>query len=401
MVASRPARLGRALGALAAAALLAGCQGRGPAGGRPPEPEGSGGAQATQARPRLRIAVVDLARATRAHPRWGELQALDNRIGDLQAQLAVPQSARFEPPRIDLGPQMKAEAARAVEQLRPEFRREMQQEVAALQDAARRELEAYAARVRADQQAQFDVKQKALEAQTTQAVDAKQQEIATDNEQYQEQVLQEYRLPLLNLRLKLEDVQQTDKQAADRLNAQMQALTKERDDKVAAHERANQQALGEFQRQQAQAYAAAVQDLLQQLTAKGRRLIDQKGAEINARLRAQVQAREAALNRDLNARLQSQLKARQEALVAGAREQLLRAQEQAQAASRARAQSLEAQLLAAQEERARLVASILADLRVEAAAVAQRQGYDVILTQTVAAVDAEDITDALIARLKR
>jgi Skp family chaperone for outer membrane proteins len=47
------------------------------------------------------------------------------------------------------------------------------------------------------------------------------------------------------------------------------------------------------------------------------------------------------------------------------------------------------------------MAEILADLRVEAAALAQQKGYDIILTQTQAAVDVTDVTDDLIARIKR
>jgi hypothetical protein len=392
------------LAVLGVGLLLAGCQARGLL---PSRPASQGGAPpaATPAAPaverRLRVAVVDIVRATRSHPRWPELQALDRRIADLQAQLAVPQVTQIQVPRIDLGPQMKVEVQRQVDQMRPEFRREYEQEATSLQGVAKRELDAYAAQVRADQQGRFDARRAELEAQARKAVADKQQEFAKDNDQFQRQTLEQYRLPLLNLRLKLENVQQTNKQEGDQLTAQVESLTKERDDKIAAHEKTNQQALDDFQKQQSQTYIAALKTLEQQLSKEGQALIDQKAAEINSRMHTQLQAREVQLNAQLNTRLQTQLHTRQQALVAGAREQVVRAQTQAQAGARTRQQALRAQLLAVQEQRARLLGSIFADLRIEAATLATQNGYDVILTQTVAAVDTVDVTDGLIARLKR
>lgn len=375
------------------ACVLAGCQGRGPSGG-PAPPTPSAPPQGS------RIAVVDFTRAVHAHPRWRELEDLDNRIADLQARLVLPPSARAQLPR-DLAPEFRAEAEREVEHLRPEFRREFQQQASALQNTARRELEAFATKLRADQQARFDARRGELEAQARKAVQDKQQEIVKDNEQFQHQTLAQYRLQLLNLRLKLETVQQTNKQEADKLNGQIEALTKERDDKIAAHEKANQQALQEFQQQQTQQFNATIADLQQQLSKEGQQLLNQKVAEINARLHTQIEAKQAELNTQLNTRLRTQLKAREQALVATAREQLTRAQAQVQGEGRARLAAQQAQLQAVREQRTRLIASILADLRVEAAALAQQKGYDAILTQALTTVDAVDATDDLIARIKR
>ncbi len=401
---SEPARLIRVLGAAALVLLLAGCQMRGPAGRNPPPsltgesvPRGAGAAAAAG----IRVAVVDLTRAAAAHPRWPELAALDQRIAGLRAELAAPQAGQVAPAQIDLAPQMKAEADRAVEQLRPEFRTQFEESVAALQDAARHELAAYADKVRADQQAEFETRRKALEAQITKAILDKQQEIAQDNSQFQQQALEEYRIPLLNLRLKQDTVQPADRQEADRVSAQIQALMKERDDKVAAHEKANLQTLQEFQKQQSDQYTASIADLRQQLTEDGQRLIDAKAAEIDGGLRQQIAAKQAELNTAFNTRMQDELKAREQVLVAAAQAQAARSQQQAAEAARSRAQTLEAQLRASQEERARLLAAIMADLRVEAAALAQAKGWDLILTQAVATVDATDATDDLIARIKR
>jgi len=389
---ARARALLRPCAAVALACLFAGCQGRGPAGGSSSPP----------AAPReLRIAVVDFTRAARAHPRWSELQALDRRLADLQAQLAVPVSAQFQPPRIDLAPEFRAEAQRQVDQMRPEFRKEFEQQASAMQDAARREVEAYAAKVHADEQVRFDQKRAELETAARKAIVDKQAEIMKDNEQFDRQTLEQYRLQLLNLRLKLDTVGQTDKQAAATVSAQIEATTKERDDKIAAHTQANQQALQTFQQQQAQQFNAAVTELQHEISKEGQTLLNQKAAEVNARLHTQVEAKQAEINVQLNTRLKTQLKAREQVLVSGARAQITRAREQATAAIRARLQAQQAQLQAARDERGRLLATILADLRVEAAALAQQKGYDVILTQAVATVDAVDATDDLIARLKR
>lgn len=388
----------QALASIALGLLLAGCQARAPQSRVPPQPLAPSPAPAPRA---FRVAVVDLPRAARAHPRWPEVQALDRRIGEIQAELAAQQPPQVPLPRIDLSQELRAEAAREAAQLQPEYRKQLDQEVAALQEAAKRELAAYVATLRADQESRLRAKRAELEAQLTQAVQAKQQEIARDNEQFQQQALEQYRLPLLNLRLKLETGAVQDKQQSDRLNAQLQSLVKERDDKIAAHEKANQKALQDFQEQQVQASNQELAAYQRQLAEEGRKLVDQKAAEINARLRSQVASRQAELQAQLNARLQQDMKAREQVLVAGARAEVARAREQALGALRARDAALRAQLQAVQAQRARLLGSIMADLRVEAAALAQQQGWDLILTQTIATVDATDVTDALIARVRR
>ena len=388
-----------ALAALALACM--GCHGRAPgagAAGTPPVPATAISPAGTHP---LRLAVVDFVRVAQAHPRWGELDALNHRIAELEAALALPSTAQVPLPQIDLGPQMRAEVERELEQLRPEFRQQFEREAAALQDEAKRELDGYVAKVRADTEAEFETRRAALEAQTRKAVQDKQDETTKDMGQFEQQTLEQYRMRLVNLRLKTEAVQQTDRQEAERLSTQLQELTKERDGKIAAHDKESQTALQEFQQLQTQQYVAAVADLQKQLSADGQRLIDQKAGELNARLRDQLAARQAALNTEMNARLRVELQAREQTLVAGAREQAGRAQEQANSAARARVQALQAQLQAAQLERARFLETILAEARIEAAALAQEKGYDLILTQALGTVDAVDATDELITRIKR
>jgi hypothetical protein len=381
----------RSLLCAALAVLLAGCGGRAPA-TRPPA--GASPEASTPAAPRPpRVAVVDFARAARVHPRWPEVLELDRQIDELQTSLALTSKmsvlhGRVEVPRIDLTPEMKS----AVERMRPEFQREAD----AVKAAARQEMDAYVAQLRADQQRQLETKRAAMEAELAKALMDKQQALTKDTSDYQQQVLTEYRLPLLNLRLKLESVQGSTKGEADRLNAQIQVLTKERDDKITAHEKANQQALQEFHKEQLQKSNAELQAFHEQMTKEGQRLVDERAAQLTARVRAQIEARQAEFNQ--------RLKGQEQAIVAAARETQARGVVQAQTQVQSdvtKIRALQQQLQAVQRERARLFGVIFADLRVEAAALAQEKGWEVVLTQAIAAPGVVDATDELIARIRR
>jgi len=387
--------MNRLLVCAALAALGVGCAGRIPTARPPVTPPGSETPQGAARAPR--IAVVDLARAARAHPRWPEVQAIDRQIGDLEAKIASvvearPAPARIDLPKVDLTPEMKT----AVERMRPEF----QQEAEAVKAAGRKELDAYVAQLRAEQQKQIQAKQAELEAQLAKAYREKQQALDKDNQQYQQQVLAEYRLPLLNLKLKIENVQQSNKGDADKLSQQMQALAKERDDKIAAHEKANQQTLQDFQKEQVQAGNAQLRAYQDELSKDGQRLVDQRAAQVTERMRAQFEAKQAELNQ--------RLRKQQQTIVAAARDTQTQEVEKVKTAVMRQAQAeitklqtLRVERQAAQRGRARLYAVILADLRIETAALAQEKGWDVVLTNTIAAPGFIDATDELIARLKR
>jgi len=349
-----------------------------------------------------RLVVVDLERASHAHPRWPEVDALDKRIQDLVGQAsAVAAAASVAPPSIDLTPELRAAAQQETAQLQPEFRRRMDAEVADAQGAARRELDAYAEKVRADQEAAFKTQQAAIQASVQKTVQDKAEALQQDSAQFQQQTLEQYRLPLLNLHLKMEAVQQTDRKEADRVSQQVQALTKERDDKIAAHEKTNQDALTEFSKQRQDDYVRQVKALQEQLSKQAQDLVNQKAAEINARLHANLSAKEAQLNAEWMARMSTDLRARQQSILAGARSQITAAQSQSAQAVQAKLGSLHAQITQAQAERARLLATIIADLRVEVAELAQQHGWDYVLTQAIEAPDAPDVTDQLIARIKK
>ncbi|HEV2359384.1 MAG TPA: hypothetical protein VGZ23_17480, partial [bacterium] len=324
-------------------------------------------------------------------------------IQDLVGQLsAVEASASLLAPQsIDLSPQLRAAAQRESTQLTPEFRRRMAADASGAEAAARRELDAYAAKVRSDQQVQFDAQQTQIQAAIQKAVLDKSQALQQDDAQFQQQTFEQYRLPLLNLHLKLDAVQPTDKKDADSVAQQIRAMTKERDDKIAAHDKANADALAAFQKQQQDAYTQQIKALQAQLSAQGQDLVNKKAAEISARLNTDLSAKRTRLTTELNTRMQADLRARQQALIAGARSQMVAAQTRAEGTLQVRVTSLQAQISEARAERVRLMATILADLRVESAALAQAKGWDLVLTRAVDAPDAPDATDDLIARIKK
>jgi len=383
--------------AAAAAAALAGCGGMQLPWGRPAAPPAAPAARLP------RIVVVDLDRASRAHPRWAEVDALDKRIQDLVGQLsAVTASAGVgAPPAVDLTPELRAAAHQESQQLAPEFRRRMDAEAQDAQAAGKRELDAYAAKVRADQQREFDAKRVQIEAAVQKNVQDKAAALQQDSAKFQQQTLEQYRLPLLNLRLKLDAAAPSDKKASEAVSQQLQALTKERDDKMAAHDKANQDALAAYQKEQQDSFTAQLRALGDQLGKQGQQLVDQKAGEISARMHTDLSAKQAQLNAELTKRMQADMHARQQAIISGARSQMAVAQSQSLQTLQVRVTSLRAQLSEAQAERVRLLASIMADLRVETVALAQQKGWDVVLTRAIDAPDAPDVTGDLIDRIKK
>ncbi len=383
--------MSRAFVCAALAVFVVGCGGRMPAAHPPSSPPAS--EASPQAGPRaLRIAVVDLARAARVHPRWPEVTVLDRQISVLQAKLALETAGaagRIEPPKIDLTPEMQA----AVERMQPEFQREAE----AVQAAARKDLDAYIAQLRVEDQKKAEAKRAELEAELTKAARDKQQALDADTQQFQQQTMGEYRLPLLNLKLKLETLQPVGKGESDRLTQQIQTLTNERDEKIAARERTNHQALEDFQKERAQAASAELQVYQAQLAKEGQQLVNERAARVTEQVRAQLVTKQAEFNQ--------RLRGQEQAIVSAARETQAREAEarfKAQVeAETARVRALQEELRGVQLGRARVFAVILADLRVEAAALAQEKGWDVVLTQAIAAPGTVDATDELIARIRR
>jgi hypothetical protein len=318
--------------------------------------------------------------------------ALDRQIGELQARIAIATdpatAARIDLPKIDLTPEMKA----AMERMRPEFEREAD----AVKSAARQDLNAYVSQLRADQQKRMEAKRAELEAELTKAVRDKQLALEADNQQFQQQTMTEYRLPLLNLKLKLDSVQAS-RTDADLLSQQLQKLAGERDEKISAHEKANQEVLQEFQKARIDASNAELQVYQEQLTKEGQHLAGERAAKLTEQVRDLITAKQAEFNQRLRGQQQAIMDAARETQAREA-ERRYKAQFETEAT---RLRTLREELRGVQLERARILAVILADLRVEAAALAQEKGWDAVLTQAIVSPGTVDATDELIARIRR
>lgn len=149
-----------------------------------------------------------------------------------------------------------------------------------------------------------------------------------------------------------------------------------------------------------QAWNAQLRAYQDELSKDGQHLVDQRAAQVTEQMRAQFEAKQAEFNQ--------RLRKQQQTIVAAARDTQTQEVEKVKTAVMRQAQAeitklqtLQVERQAAQRGRARLYAVILADLRVEMAALAQEKGWDVVLTKTIAAPGSIDATDELIARLKR
>lgn len=359
---------------VAAALLLIGCRSR-PTSAPPPP-------ATPPAAPR--IAVVDLDAVARAHPRWRELNALRQKIGQVESQMA----AAPPPPevsRLDIRKVLDAEAKR----LRAEFEKELRLQ----QDDGRRRLDTFAAALRAEQTAKFDAQSKQLGQEAKAAVEARRAELEQQLRVAELQIMEEYKFPLLNLRLRAEVAGLSSEQEAREVLRQIQALQQEREERIKSKGEELGKAFDEFQKA--------------------------KETEINARLRATkdeltktAQEQLAARQRDLQAELagsaaerektfRARLADRQRKLISAAESQLRGRQGVFLNDLSTRSRQLRAELVALQEQRARLEDSILAEVKIEVATIAQEQRLDVVLTGQVSNITGIDITSDVVQRLKR
>ncbi len=331
-----------------------------------------------------RIGVVDLNAVARAHPRWSELDALTKKIQQVEtAAAAAPLPP--PPPAPDLRPALEAEAAR----VRAEFEKELQ----ATRDDRRRELEAHAASVREQQRVKFEALRKQLEEENRQAVAANRTEIETGLKKAELEIMEEYRYPILNLRLRAEVAGLSSEQEGREVLAQIRALQEEREERLRAK-------------------GAEVAKVFEAF-------LKTKTDEINARLKAaqqvliqeaqeQLAAREAQMEADLRAlaaqrasEFKARVEARRRALIRAAEAQLRGRQGTFLNDLNSRTQQLRAELAALLEQRARLEESILAEVKIEVATIAQAEKLDVVLTRLVSNAGGTDITAKVVQKLRR
>ncbi|MDR7457272.1 MAG: hypothetical protein QN125_08330, partial [Armatimonadota bacterium] len=138
---------------------------------------------------------------------------------------------------------------------------------------------------------------------------------------------------------------------------------------------------------------ATIKALVAALEDEGKKQLEAKRSEVEAEFTAAVKQREQALR--------ATMEARQQIVVQGAQGQLRAAHERYLRQVGAEAGRLRAEIEELAGQRLRLQDSILAEVKIEVAAAAQARGVDVVITHAVAALGTMDLTQDVIARLKR
>ena len=331
-----------------------------------------------------RIAVVDLEQAARAHPRWRELNAIIERIRRTEVDLMAA-SPPPPLPETDLRKALDEEALR----LRNTFTKELD----ALRDESRRQLDAYAADVRKDLEAKIEASRMELVEETTKTIAAKREELRRQLRAVESEIMEEYRYPMLNLRLRGEVAALSSEAEARAIARQISALQTERDDRIREQQEEAQKAFVEFQKTTEADVNARLKTVQTDLSAQAQEQVQAKERELRASLATLAAQREQEFN--------TRMEARRKALISGAEAQMRGQQQQLVRDVQARAQRLQAEIRTLQEQRIRLEDSILAEVKIEVATIAQEQQLDVVLTRHIANVTAVDLTDTVVRKLKR
>lgn len=365
---------------LAGVLVTAGCRAR-QAAPSPPPPSPS---EATTPPAVTRIGVVDLEAVAHAHPRWRELDALNQKIRQVESEAAVvPQPPPV--PGADLRPALDAEAAR----LKAEFDKEVQ----AMREDVRRQLEAYAQTLRKEQEAKFQALRDQLDTDGRQAVEAKRGELDKQVKAAELQIMDEYKYPLLNLRLRAEVAGLSSEQEAREVLRQIQALQQERQERIRAKAEEAAKAFEEFQKAKEDEVNAKLKAAQEDLSKAGQEQITARQNEMEAQLKQTVAAREREYRERLDTRRQE--------LIRAAESQLRNRQGTFLRDVSARSRQLQAELSSLQEQRVRLEDSILAEVKIEVATIAQQEKLDVVLTRLVSNVSGINITSKVVQKLKR
>ena len=365
------------LGVLVVLALvLAGCRGRQPAAPAPSPPP-----QVTPAAPR--VGVVDLDTVARAHPRWAELESLAKQAAEVEIQLR-----QVPPPPTALGGDVQQALDAQAKQLREAF----QQEMDALREDARRRLEAYAQTLREENEAKFEAGRKQVEADAERQLKAKRDTLQVQLRGAEQEIREEYRYPLLNLRLRAEVAGLTSEEEARQVLRELQGLQQEREDRIRSKAGEIEQAFQEFRKTTEDEVNAKLKALHEELNSEGQQRLATRQQELEAELARAAQERDQAF--------QERMTQRRQQLLAAAEAQARQQQGTLVQDADARTQRLRAELLELQQQRVRLEDSILAEVKVEVAAIAQERKLDVVLTRYLANVSGIDITADVVKKLK-
>ncbi|MDR7418824.1 MAG: hypothetical protein QN178_07920 [Armatimonadota bacterium] len=365
---------------LLAATAIAGC--RPQRGGPAPTPTPSPASGPSPAG--YRVAIVDLGAAIRAHRRFAELAALSKKIDAIQVRLASPPP----PPEVPAptgGANLQGEADR----LQTAYRAELD----ALRDQLHARVEAFANDVRAEQEAKLADRQRELNAELTKTLEAKRDELQRDLERFELATMAEYRIPLLNLRVKADVVGVSNEEEAKRIQAESERITKERDEKVRTRAQALEKQLQEFSQTRNAEAEAKFKAYIAALEEEAKARVEARTDEARAELEAEVKKREKLFT--------EAMEGRRKLVTEGAQDQLRAAQERYARQVEAESRRLRVELQELTAQRLRLEDSMLAEIKIEIATLAQERRIDAVLTQALGHRNVLDLTPDLIARLKR
>jgi hypothetical protein len=364
------------------AVAVAGCAPR--TGGQAPPPDPAPSPTGAPGVGEYRVGVVDFDAMVRAHRRWPELDALNRRMGSLQMRLASPPP----PPDLPAAPptaDLQAEADR--------LRTSLHEELRDLQAQLQGRLEAFVNDLRADQEARLADRHRELNAELQRVVEAKRDELQRDLERYELAAMAEYRLPLANLRVRADVVGIPNEEEAQRVTAEAERITKERDEKIRARAQELEKQLQTFQEARTAEAEATIRAMVAAFEAEGKKQVEAKQAEAEAEFNAAVKRREESLR--------TTMEARQQIVVQGAEGQLREAQQRYIRQVEGEAGRLRAELQELAGQRLRLEDAILAEVKIEVAAAAQARGVDAVVTHAVAHLGGVDLTQDVISRLRR
>ncbi len=312
------------------------------------------------------------------------MEALLKQMDALQLRLSNPPLPP-EGPVVDIGAELQSE----VERLQVAYRAEL----TAIEEQIKQRMEAFAADLKAEQEGKLADRHRQLNAELQRVIEAKRDEMQRELDRFELATMAEYRVPLLNLRLKGDVVGVTSEEEARRLTQEGERITKERDAKIRVKAQALVKTLEEFQQARTAEAEAQIKALIASLENDANARIKAKQEETNAEMQAAVRAREELLNRAVEER--------RKLLVGSVNQQMKVTQEAYARRVEAHASRLRQELETLAGQRHRLEDSLLAEIKIEVAALAQDQKIDAVLTRVLASTTAVDLTQAVIARIRR
>lgn len=378
----------------------------------PPTPSPSPAASAT---PRAqRIAVVDMDRLIRRHPRAAEFEGLRRKIAEIEVALRIPLAPpTLLPPQIPrtARPGIQEEIRATLQTQADQLRKTYQEELTLLEKQGQEELKRYAEQLQAEQRDRLQKREAALRAEFETQSKQRQRDAQVAIREVDERTVAEYRTPLLNVRLRLEAAQLASREQADKLVQDYERLQRERDQKIDGFRVQKEQEMQAFAKEREEVSRRELEALHKKLNEEGQRLVAEREAMIRARIKELSDKRQVEFQRTMREREQalvgaalgglSLTAADVKARIDNYREIVKRAEERYLDEKRAQQESLQTQLRDTQRQTSRLQAVMAAELRVDVAAIALEKQLDVVLVRYLTNFSGIDITEDVIARLNR